>query len=67
MKPVEYPDRRCREPFFEGHMSYSCDLIDFHYGPCASFSNSNSVKAREKWEDKNPDKVDKKSGGDIIL
>lgn len=67
MKKVEYPERTCREPFFQGHMCYGCDLVQYHYGPCASFSSAESVSIRESWEESNPETADKKNTQDIIL
>ena len=67
MKPAEYPEKTCREGVGGHEQSYWCELPLNHPGPCASFSVSVSVKARDKYEEANPDWRDKMKDHDIIL
>ena len=56
MQVAEYPERRCREAVFnDAGMAYSCEVVDLHPGPCASFSVLASVERREQYEKANPD------------
>lgn len=55
MRPVVWPERKCRETVWHGDMAHACEVIDTHPGPCASTSYADSVKRREDWEEANPD------------
>ncbi len=55
MKTAEWPERKCREVVWHGDIAHTCEVIDLHPGPCASFSHPESVKARDAWEKANPD------------
>lgn len=56
MDPVEYPQKKCREPLFNSSgMGYTCDVVLMHPGPCASFSVKTSVERRDAWELAHPE------------
>jgi hypothetical protein len=67
MKPAEYPEKTCREGVAGEHNNYWCELPLNHPGPCASFSSAISVKARDVYEQANPEWREKMTSADIIL
>lgn len=55
MKRAEYPATTCREPLSSSAgLTYLCELVVEHPGPCASFSIARTVTARNAWEMANP-------------
>jgi hypothetical protein len=54
MDPVEWPERKCREVIYKGDQPYTCEVVDLHPGPCASFSHRETVERRDKWEAEHP-------------
>jgi hypothetical protein len=57
MKTAEYPQRKCRMPVSDGLSDGSCEIAEFHHGPCADRGIPRSVRARDAWEEANPGKV----------
>jgi hypothetical protein len=54
VQPVEWPNRKCRQTVWRGDTALSCEVIDTHPGPCASFSDQASIDRRDAWEQDNP-------------
>lgn len=54
MEKAQYPQRSCRRPVPGDHMDYTCEIVEHHPGPDASFSVPRSVVARDKWEAEHP-------------
>lgn len=68
MRIAEYPVKACREAVWNDvGLAYTCELPNLHMGPCASQSVARSVKARDAWEEANPDQATATGGGDIII
>lgn len=75
MTKVVHPERRCREHFTdeiqvgdEGvTMDRHCDLPQHHTGPHSSLTSRKATEIRRKWEEANPDEVDKRRGSDIVV
>lgn len=55
MDPVEWPARKCRQTIWKGDTAYSCEVVDLHPGPCATFSDTDGMTRRDEWEKANPD------------
>jgi hypothetical protein len=56
MDKATYPQRQCKEAIFsEVANPYPCELVDLHPGPCATFSVTRTVAARDAWEAAHPD------------
>lgn len=55
MEEVQWPARKCRETIWKGDIALSCEVIDLHPGPCATFGDQGSLERREAWEKDNPD------------
>ncbi len=68
-------ESRCREHFFdtitvgeeEIPMDRHCDLPLHHTGPHSALASRRATAERKKWEEDNPDLVDKRSGIDIVV
>lgn len=67
-EPGEFPKKRCREGIFTSSgQGYSCELPLFHYGPCMTYSSQETVKARARWAEVNPEKAGKLDSQDIVI
>jgi hypothetical protein len=69
MQKAAYPEKSCRDGMMSPTgIGYSCELPTLHAGPCATFSIPQTVEARDKFEEANPDwRSHPNIGGDIIL
>jgi len=54
MKKAVYPQRSCRQPVTDGLTDHSCEVVEWHPGPCASLSDRASVRRRDAWEAAHP-------------
>lgn len=54
MQAVEWPARKCRQTIWRGDTALSCEVIELHPGPCATFSDQASHERRDEWEKANP-------------
>jgi hypothetical protein len=55
MRKTVFPERTCRASVAGEFQGHSCEIVEYHSGPCASESVPHSVKAREAWEAAHPD------------
>ncbi len=58
MRTAVFPERTCRDRVPGQFQDYSCEVVESHQGPCASYSVQESVKHRVQWERRNPGKVE---------
>lgn len=55
MKPAEFPQRQCRQPVTDdGFTDHSCNLPEFHPGPCAPSALPAALERRALWEAAHP-------------
>jgi hypothetical protein len=55
VRKAEYPAVSCREPVSgDSGITYLCEIVVQHPGPCASFSVRRTVTARNAWEGTHP-------------
>lgn len=59
MKIATYPQRKCRLPVSGQYQDGSCEIREWHFGPCADRAVPSSIGPREDWEAAHPDEVDK--------
>jgi hypothetical protein len=58
VKIATYPQRKCRGPVHGDHNDGSCEIVEWHRGPCADTGIPASVARREAWEKANPEQAD---------
>lgn len=67
MRLPVWPERACRDSVSGEFANYSCDVVESHYGPHASQSVPQSVKLRQDWEQRNPDKREPSGTADPFI
>lgn len=56
MESAVFPARKCRETIWSAlGIAHSCELVDQHPGPHATFSIDSTVEARDRYESDHPE------------
>lgn len=50
MRKASYPERTCRVMVPGEFQNHSCEVVEYHRGPCATESVPRSVEIRDAWE-----------------